>query len=221
MIRRGAGRFITVEGIEGVGKSTHIGFMADYLREAGETVVVTREPGGTALGELLRGILLDPSVEAMSPEAETLLMFAARAEHVVRVIRPALAAGKWVISDRFTDATYAYQGGGRKVARQHIHNLERFVHSDLRPHVTFLLDAPPSIALARIRERCANDRFEGERIEFFSLVRDRYLDMAREQPDRIRVIDASEPIADVRAQLVRALQETISVPGRSLQATKS
>ncbi len=208
MIRRWVGRFITVEGIEGVGKSTHIGFIAQYLREAGKTVVVTREPGGTALGELFRGILLDPGVEAMSPETETLLMFAARAEHVVRVIRPALAAGDWVISDRFTDATYAYQGGGRKVARKHIHNLECFVHSDLRPHVTFLLDAPPDVALARIRERCANDRFEGERIEFFRLVRDRYLDMAREQPDRIRVIDASEPIAGVRAQLVRALQET-------------
>jgi len=220
MIRRWAGRFITVEGIEGVGKSTHIGFMAEYLREAGKTVVVTREPGGTALGELLRGILLDPSVEAMSPETETLLMFAARAEHVVRAIRPALAVGKWVISDRFTDATYAYQGGGRKVARQHIHNLECFVHSDLRPHVTFLLDAPPDIALARIHKRCGNDRFEGERIEFFSLVRDRYRDIAREHPDRIRVIDASEPIADVRAQLVRALQETLSVAG-SLPATQS
>ncbi|MGH8603025.1 MAG: dTMP kinase [Gammaproteobacteria bacterium] len=220
MIRRWAGRFITVEGIEGVGKSTHIGFMADYLRAAGKTVVVTREPGGTALGELLRGILLDPSVEAMSPETETLLMFAARAEHVVRVIRPALAAGKWVLSDRFTDATYAYQGGGRKVARKYIHNFECFVHSDLKPHVTFLLDAPPDIALARIRERCANDRVEGERIEFFSLVRDRYLDIAREQPDRIRVIDASEPIADVQVQLVRVLQETLSVAG-SLPATQS
>lgn len=220
MIRRWAGRFITVEGIEGVGKSTHIGFIADYLREAGKTVVVTREPGGTALGELLRGILLDPSVEAMNPETETLLMFAARAEHVVRVIRPALAAGKWVISDRFTDATYAYQGGGRKVARKHIHNLECFVHSDLRPHVTFLFDAPPDIALARLHERCGNDRFEGERVEFFSLVRDRYLDLAREQPDRIRVIDASEPISGVRAQLMRALQETITVAG-SLPATQS
>ncbi|MGH8615623.1 MAG: dTMP kinase [Gammaproteobacteria bacterium] len=208
MIRRWVGRFITVEGIEGVGKSTHIGFIAQYLRKAGKTVIVTREPGGTALGELFRGILLDPGVEAMSPETETLLMFAARAEHVVRVIRPALAAGDWVISDRFTDATYAYQGGGRKVARKHIHNLECFVHSDLRPHVTFLLDAPPDIALARIRERCANDRFEGERIEFFRLVRDRYLDIAREQPDRVRVIDASEPITGVRAQLVRVLQET-------------
>ncbi len=218
MIRRWAGRFITVEGIEGVGKSTHIGFIADYLHEAGKTVDVTREPGGTALGELLRGILLDPSVEAMSPETETLLMFAARAEHAVRVIRPALAAGKWVISDRFSDASYAYQGGGRKVARKHIHNLECFVHPDLRPHVTFLLDAPPDIALGRIHERRGNDRFEGERIEFFGLVRDRYLDRAHEQPDRIRVIDASVPIADVQAQLVRALQETISLAGRSFQA---
>lgn len=221
MIRRRAGRFITFEGIEGVGKSTHIGFIVDYLREAGKAVVVTREPGGTAFGELLRGILLDTGAEAMSPETETLLMFAARAEHVVRVIRPALATGKWVISDRFTDATYAYQGGGRKVARKHINNLECFVHSDLRPHLTFLLDAPPDIALARIRDRDGSDRFEGERIEFFSLVRARYLDLAREHPDRIRVIDASEPIADVRTQLVQALQETISVAVRGFQATQS
>lgn len=220
MIRRWAGRFITVEGIEGVGKSTHIGFIADYLRAAGKPVVVTREPGGTPLGELLRGILLDPAVEAMSPETETLLMFAARAEHVVKVIRPALAAGNWVVSDRFADATYAYQGGGRKVAERHIHHLECFVHSDLRPDLTFLLDAPPDIALARIRERCGNDRFERERIEFFSLVRGRYLDIARKHPDRIRVIHASEPIADVRAQLVRALQGAISVAG-SLPATQS
>jgi dTMP kinase len=211
MIRRWAGRFITVEGIEGVGKSTHIGFIAAYLREAGKRVVVTREPGGTALGERLRGLLLDRAVEAMSAETETLLMFAARAEHVARVIRPALAAGKWVLSDRFSDATCAYQGGGRKVPRKYIHSLERFVHSDVRPHLTLLLDAPPSLALARIRERGANDRFEGERMEFFSLVRDRYLDMAREQPDRIRVIDACQPIAGVRAQLVRVLQETMGV----------
>lgn len=209
MIRGWASHFITLEGIEGVGKSTQTGFIADYLREAGVAVVVTREPGGTRFSELLRDILLDPNANGMTPETETLLMFAARADHVNRIIRPALSSGQCVISDRFTDATYAYQGRGRKVNEKHIKHLERFVHPDVVPHLTFLLDAPPSVALARTRERGRGDRFERERIEFFTRVRAGYLKLARQHQSRIRVIDASGPIQSVRAHIVQTLHEAV------------
>ena len=182
------GRFITFEGIDGAGKSTHIETAAALVRQRGVEVVVTREPGGTPLGEKLRALLLG---EPMSVETETLLMFAARCEHVATVIAPALARGAWVISDRFTDATRAYQGGGRGVAQDKIEVLAKWVHADTNPDVTFLFDLPREIAEQRLAGGRSLDRFERERTEFHALVRDQYLRLAAANPVRFRVIDAS------------------------------
>ena len=182
------GRFITFEGIDGAGKSTHIETAAALVRQRGVEVVVTREPGGTPLGEKLRALLL---AEPMSVETETLLMFAARCEHVATVIAPALARGAWVISDRFTDATRAYQGGGRGVAQDKIEVLANWVHADTNPDVTFLFDLPREIAEQRLAGGRSLDRFERERTEFHALVRDEYLRLAAANPARFRVIDAS------------------------------
>jgi dTMP kinase len=183
------GRFITLEGIDGAGKSTHLSWLLQYLRARGLNVVSTREPGGTALGESLRQIVLH---EAMHLETEALLMFAARREHIARVIDPALAAGQWVVSDRFTDATFAYQGGGRGLDREKIEVLENWVHPGLQPDVTLLFDLPPKLAMRRlVAAGNAPDRFEQEREQFFINVREAYLERARRDPDRIRVLDAS------------------------------
>lgn len=183
------GRFITLEGIDGAGKSTHLSWLLQYLRARGLNVVSTREPGGTALGESLRQIVLH---EAMHLETEALLMFAARREHIARVIGPALAAGQWVVSDRFTDATFAYQGGGRGLDREKIAVLENWVHPGLQPDLTLLFDLPPKLAMRRVAASGnAPDRFEQEREQFFTGVREAYLDRARRDPDRIRVLDAS------------------------------
>ena len=182
------GKFITFEGIDGAGKSTHIETAAALVRHRGVEVVVTREPGGTPLGEKLRALLL---AEPMSVETETLLMFAARCEHVATVIAPALARGAWVISDRFTDATRAYQGGGRGVAQDKIDVLANWVHAGTNPDVTFLFDLPREIAEQRIASGRSLDRFERERTEFHALVRDEYLRLAAAHPARFRVIDAS------------------------------
>ena len=182
------GKFITFEGIDGAGKSTHVDASAALLRQRGVEVVVTREPGGTPLGEKLRALLL---VEPMSVETETLLMFAARCEHVATVIAPALERGAWVISDRFTDATRAYQGGGRGVAQEKIEVLANWVHADTNPDVTFLFDLPREIAEQRLAGDRSLDRFERERTEFHALVRDEYLRLAAAHPARFRVIDAS------------------------------
>ena len=182
------GRFITFEGIDGAGKSTHIETAAALVRQRGVEVVVTREPGGTPLGEKLRALLLG---EPMSVETETLLMFAARCEHVATVIAPALARGAWVISDRFTDATRAYQGGGRGVAQDKIEVLANWVHADTNPDVTLLFDLPREIAEQRLAGGRSLDRFERERTEFHALVRDQYLRLAATYPARFRVIDAS------------------------------
>lgn len=182
------GKFITFEGIDGAGKSTHIDSSAALLRQRGVEVVVTREPGGTPLGEKLRALLL---AEPMNLETETLLMFAARCEHVATVIAPALARGAWVISDRFTDATRAYQGGGRGVARDKIDVLANWVHEDTNPDVTFLFDLPREIAAQRLAGSRSLDRFERERSEFHARVRDEYLRLAAASPARFRVIDAS------------------------------
>ena len=174
------GKFITVEGIEGVGKSTNIEFIHRQLLAAGREVVLTREPGGTPLAEAIRELLLDPEYTGMDTHCELQLVFAARAEHLARVIRPALAQGKWVLCDRFTDATYAYQGGGRGIDTGIIASLETLVQGGFRPDLTLLLDVPVAVGLSRAGKRGTLDRFEQEQVEFFERVRLCYLEMARE-----------------------------------------
>ena len=194
-----SGKFITFEGIDGAGKSSHVEWLAQWLRDQGKTVVVTREPGGTALGERLRELLLN---EPMHLETETLLMFAARREHLAQVIEPALARGEWVICDRFSDATYAYQGGGRGLDRAKFATLEHWVHAHLQPDLTLLFDLPLDIARERIV--LANrvlDRFEQERVDFHDRVRQAYLDRALHHGNRMRVIDANQPLEDIRKVL--------------------
>jgi dTMP kinase len=195
------GKFITVEGIEGVGKSTNIEFIHRQLLAAGREVILTREPGGTPLAEAIRALLLDPDYTGMDARCELQLVFAARAEHLARVIRPALAQGKWVLCDRFTDATYAYQGGGRGIDTAIIASLETLVQGAFRPDLTLLLDVPVAVGLARAGKRGALDRFEQEQIEFFERVRICYLDMAREHAERYRVIDAARPLEEVQCEL--------------------
>jgi dTMP kinase len=196
------GRFITVEGIEGAGKSTQLRVIGDYLTENGKQVVTTREPGGTPLGEAVRELLLNPDNRGMCVDAELLLVFAARAEHLHEVIRPALQAGHWVLSDRFTDATYAYQGGGRGIAQARIAALEKWVQGTLRPDLTLLLDLPVALGMTRIAERSRPDRFEREEGDFFERIRADYLQRAGAEPRRFRCIDASRPLDQV-SQAVR------------------
>ena len=195
------GKFITVEGIEGVGKTTNIGFIHQQLKAAGRDVVLTREPGGTPLGEAVRGLLLDPEYTGMDSTCELQLMFAARAEHLAKLVWPALQKGQWVLCDRFTDATYAYQGGGRGIDTGVIARLEDLVQGDFRPDLTLLLDVPVETGLARAGKRGALDRFEQEKVEFFERVRAAYLEMAKRSPERYRVIDASQPLVAVQQQL--------------------
>ncbi len=195
------GKFITLEGGEGVGKSTCMAFVLDELAQLGVEALATREPGGTALGETLRGVLLDPTIGAISDSAELLLMFAARAEHITQVIEPALATGQWVISDRFTDATYAYQGGGRHVDAERIAAIEHWVQGDLQADLTFLLDAPIETGLHRAARRGALDRFEQEGRHFFENVRQTYLQRAQCFAQRFRVIDASQGIESVEVAI--------------------
>jgi len=193
------GKFITFEGIDGAGKSSHVEWMAEVLRQRGHVVHVTREPGGTELGEKLRELLLN---EPMHLETETLLMFAARREHLARLIEPALARGEWVVCDRFSDATYAYQGGGRGLDRAKFLALEHWVHEHLQPDLTLLFDLPLDVARERIV--LANrvlDKFEQERADFHERVRLAYLERAHVSPARFRVIDANRPIDDIRKQL--------------------
>lgn len=193
-----AGKFITFEGIDGAGKSTHIAFVADLLHGRGNTVVTTREPGGTALGEALRNLLLH---EKMHLETEALLMFAARREHLAQVIEPALARGDWVISDRFTDATFAYQGGGRRLSLSKLAVLEQWVHPHLQPDLTLLFDVPLEVARARLDATRDLDKFEQEKTDFFAATRAEYLRRAAEFPERFRVIDSTEPISQVNKLL--------------------
>jgi len=188
------GKFITLEGIDGAGKSTHVRGMADFLRARGKDTVVTREPGGTPLGEKLRAILLS---QAMDIDTEALLMFAARREHIAQVIAPALAAGNWVVSERFTDATYAYQGAGRGMAADRIAALERWVHGGLQPDLTLVFDAPVEVALARLATD-RGDRFELESKAFFERVRAAYLARAAAEPRRMRVVQSGRPLPEVK-----------------------
>jgi len=196
------GRFITIEGGEGGGKSTNLAHVRRALEAAGIDTVVTREPGGTELGEALRELLLDHRRGGMAVETELLLMFAARAQHLAEVIVPALEAGRWVLCDRFTDATFAYQGGGRGVPAERIAALERWVQGPLRPDLTLLFDLPVAVGMARAGGReAAPDRFEREESAFFERVRESYLARAAAEPERFRVIDASRPLNEVQHQL--------------------
>ncbi len=201
-----SGRFITVEGIEGVGKSTNLSFVANELRRAGHAVVESREPGGTALGERIRDLLLSPDTR-IAPLTELLLMFAARAAHLDEVIRPALLSGKWVVCDRFTDASHAYQGGGRGLPAATIDTLASLVQGDLRPDLTLLLDAPLKVAEERQAGRGHRDRFEQESLAFFGRVQKAYLDLAAREPGRVRLIDAGRPLAVVQDDIRRVLAE--------------
>jgi dTMP kinase len=196
------GKFISFEGIDGAGKSTHIAYVSAWLKAHGHHVVTTREPGGTALGEKLRELLLH---EKMHLETEALLMFAARREHIAQVIEPALARGECVITDRFTDATFAYQGGGRKLAREKLDALEQWVHPHLQPDLTFLFDVPLEVARARLDATRTLDKFEQEKEEFFAATRAEYLRRAEQFPHRFRVIDSTLPIAQVEQALEHIL----------------
>ena len=193
--------FITLEGSEGVGKTSNLEFIKSLLDKAGIEYIKTREPGGTPLGEALRQTLLGEDFKGMSDDTELMLMFAARAEHVAQVIRPALERGQWVLCDRFTDSTYAYQGGGRQLDMDRIAGLEQWVLGDLRPDLTLLLDAPVEIGRERAGKRSEPDRFEQERDAFFNRVRDTYLDRAKQDPGRVKVIDASLDLPAVQSQI--------------------
>ena len=197
------GKFITLEGVDGAGKSTHLGFVADWLRGQGREVIVTREPGGTPLGETLRELLLHREMDA---DTELLLMFAARQQHLAELILPALARGAWVVSDRFTDASYAYQCGGRGIAAERIAALERWVQRGFAPDLTLLFDVSPEVAEARRSATRTADRFEREADSFFNRVRNAYLDRARAEPARIHVLDARQSIEALQAEIGPLLQ---------------
>ncbi|QUE74585.1 dTMP kinase [Stutzerimonas stutzeri] len=203
------GLFITLEGPEGAGKSTNREYLAQRLREHGLDVVLTREPGGTPLAERIRELLLTPADEPMNSDTELLLVFAARAQHLAQVICPALARGAVVLCDRFTDATYAYQGGGRGLAFPRIEQLEQFVQGEMRPDLTLIFDLPVAIGLSRAAARGRLDRFEQEGLGFFEAVRNAYLERARQKPQRYRVIDAGQPLTSVQADLDGLLPEIL------------
>jgi dTMP kinase len=196
------GQFISFEGIDGAGKSTHISFVQQALEQRGISVVTTREPGGTPLGEELRALLLK---EKMHLETEALLMFASRREHIAQVIQPALDAGAWVISDRFTDATFAYQGGGRKLDLEKLNALEKWVHPHLQPDLTLLFDVPIEVARARLDATRTLDKFEQEQSDFFNDTRNEYLRRAAEFPQRFSVIDSTRSIATIQEELSRII----------------
>ena len=196
------GRFVTFEGIDGAGKITQIAFVEHWLRQRGIDVLLTREPGGTPVGETLREMILH---RPMQPRTETLLMFAARCEHVLAVIEPALAGGRWVLCDRFTDATYAYQSGGRGIPAADVAALERWVHPQLQPDLTLLFDLDPAIAAERLARARRSDRFEAEERDFFTRVREHYLARARAEPRRFFVVDTSQDKPVVQARLAEAV----------------
>jgi dTMP kinase len=198
------GKFITLEGIDGAGKSTHVGGIADFLRARGKDIVLTREPGGTPLGEKLRALLLS---QTMNADTETLLVFAARREHLAQVIAPALAAGRWVVSDRFTDATYAYQGAGRGMPMDRIAALERWVQDGLQPDLTLVFDAPVEVALARLAKD-RGDRFELESKSFFERVRAAYLERVAADPGRMKLVEGGRPLPEVK-KVVEDIVSTI------------
>lgn len=208
------GKFISIEGIEGAGKSTQLQFIADYLRAHGKQVVITREPGGTDLGEQIREVLLRPTDQAMSDDTELLLMFAARAEHIQQVILPALTRGDWVLSDRFVDATFAYQGGGRGIDEKRISELAKWTLQGCQTDVTFLFDLPVALGQTRVEQRQQQkDRFEQEKQAFFERVRQCYLNRAKAEPTRIKCIDASQSIESIQQQLAQYLDKLVELDG--------
>ena len=210
------GKFITIEGLDGCGKSTQLRHLAEALRAEGLDVVVTREPGGTSIGEKIRAVLLDAATSGLSPWAELALMFASRAQHIDEVILPALAAGKWVLCDRFTDSSEAYQGGGRKLGSAAVLELHRVLCRDLQPDLTVLMDSDPAASVARARRRNLalaggqnENRFEQENRAFFAAVRDQYLEIARREPRRMLVVDARPPIEAVAAEILAGVRHRL------------
>ncbi len=201
------GVFITFEGVEGAGKTTNIEFIAEKIKETGQKIVLTREPGGTKIGEAIRDILLSKDLPEMHHDTELLLMFAARAEHIHRVILPALHDGKWVLCDRFTDASYAYQGAGRGIDLERIAALENWVQGALRPDYTFLFDLDAKTGLARVKSRGESDRFEQQQLDFFNKVRQQYLSLAQQNPQRYKIIHAQYDLHTVQQQINSALNE--------------
>lgn len=201
------GKFLTLEGTEGAGKSTNLAFIEAWLKKRGVDVITTREPGGTEIGEAVREILLDKTYTHMHEDTELLLMFAARAQHLQEKILPALAQGQWVVSDRFTDATYAYQGAARGIAFERIAEIENWVQKGTFPDTTFVFDLPIEVGMARVASRGGQtDRFEQERHDFFEKVRDAYLKRAAQAPERYQVLDASQPLESVQSQIESRLQ---------------
>jgi dTMP kinase len=210
MQQKQRGVFLTLEGGEGLGKSTAVKFIQQYLQQAQIDFISTREPGGTPAAEQIRQILLNPNMaETFTPETELLLMFASRSQHIANLILPALASGKWVVCDRFVDASYAYQGGGRGFPVAQIKHLDNLIVGDLRPDVTILLDAAPQVGMARAKNRGTHDRIEQEKLDFFERVRAAYLARAKADPERFKVIDASKPLAAVQTELKVILDKTL------------
>lgn len=201
------GQFITIEGIEGVGKSTLINHLQKYLHQKTIPLLVTREPGGTPIAEEIRQLILSPHLESLCQETELLLLFASRAQHLAKVIMPTLQQGLWILSDRFTDASYAYQGGGRGIEFAQIERLEQWVQNDFQPDLTILLHAPVELALKRAKNRSAPDRIEAEDAQFFTRAQDVYLQRAKQFPKRFRLLDASQPLAIVQQQLENIIDE--------------
>jgi dTMP kinase len=205
------GKFITIEGIEGAGKSTQLTFIENYLADRNQPLVVTREPGGTKLGEQIRELLLTPRSEGMAVDTELLLMFAARAEHIEQVIKPALKRNEWVLSDRFTDATFAYQGGGRGISQQRITEIANWTLKGLQPDLTLLFDLPVEVGQQRVLSRNQGvDRFEQEKIDFFQRIKECYLERAQQEPHRIKVIDANKSIKEIQNQLTILLDRLLA-----------
>jgi dTMP kinase len=204
------GKFITLEGGEGVGKSTNIQFIKGFLQAQNIPVILTREPGGTPVAEAIRELLLEKNDEPFSVQSELLLMFAARAQHLSQVIQPNLKQGTWVLCDRFTDATYAYQGGGRKLDKNTIAWLENLVQGDFRPDLTLLLDAPIEVGLSRAKARNVLDRFESEQVAFFEAIRSVYLGRAQQYPERIKIIKANQALTGVQKDIVKVLKQYLN-----------
>lgn len=201
------GKFISVDGVEGAGKSTQIGFIYDYLRGKNINVILTREPGGTDLGEQIRQLLLNVSTKSMNSDTELLLIFAARCEHIKQKIIPSLERGDWVLSDRFSDASYAYQGGGRGLDMLRIAQLEQWVLGDFAPDMTLLLDVSVQLGMSRIAKRAKKDRIEQENMDFFERVRATYIKRSKQFPERIRLIDASQDVAHTSRQIQTILKD--------------
>jgi len=205
-VRNLKGKFITIEGVEGAGKSTALAFIAEFLEKNEINFIQTREPGGTEIGEKIRSLLLDKNHSQIHPDAELLLMFAARVQHWHELIKPELAAGSWVLSDRFTDSSFAYQGAGRGINLNRLKELDSWSMGEIKPDKTLLLDIDPKLGMKRVKLRGASDRFESEKIEFFSRVRKGFLELAANEPGRFAIIDSAETISNTQSQIKKILE---------------